>query len=95
MYIPAGTSHKNTTNDQDAARQKHELQREIVIQESDLKDILRKRDQLASDIRKLEKEEDRIRVELQQKKTEHDKIEDEVLRAENYVRSLKKKLALL
>ncbi len=95
MYIPAGTSHKDAKTDQDADRHKHDLQREIIIQESDLKEMQRKKDQAALEVRKLEKEEDRIKVELHQKKIDQEKIEDEVLRTETYIRSLKKKIALL
>jgi chromosome segregation ATPase len=80
---------------QDIARQKAELQRQIVMADSELKKIIIEKEKMDMELRGLKKDEERIKMEIQQKQQDLKKIENDILQETNKVNDLKKNLNLL
>lgn len=80
---------------EDKNRKSNDIQREIVMQESDLRKKLAEKVRFEAEIRALKKDEARIRVALQEKQEKFSKIDYEILQMENAIKSLKKKLYTL
>lgn len=81
--------------DQDKSRSRNDIQREIVMQESDLRKKQAEKVRFEAEIRALKKDEARIRVALQEKQEKFSKMDYEILQMENAIKSLKKKLYTL
>lgn len=79
-------------SDQDKSRSRNDIQREIVMQESDLHKKMTEKVRFEAEIRALKKDEARIRVALQEKQETFSKMGYEILQMENAIKSLKKKL---
>ena len=88
-----------TGDDQGAAQsksiQRNELQREIVMQESDWHKKEAEKIMVVSEIRALKKEQDRLKVEMQARQTKLQRLEQEVSMMDMSIKDLKKKLNLI
>lgn len=80
---------------QDIARQRNELQREIVMTDSELRKIIAEKTNLESEIRQLKKQQERIEVDIQQKQLEFKKEDFEITQLEAKIAGLHKKINLL
>lgn len=80
---------------EDKNRKRNDIQREIVMQESDLHKKLAEKVRFEAEIRALKKDEARIHVALQEKQETFSKMDYETLQMENAIKSLKKKLYTL
>lgn len=85
----------NQQSDQDKSRSRADIQREIVMQESDLHKKMAEKVRFEAEIRALKKDEARIRVALQEKQEIFSKMGYEILQMENGIKALKKKLYTL
>lgn len=91
-------SFSNDSDDQsgisreDKNRKSADIQREIVMQESDLHKKKAEKVRFEAEIRALKKDEARVRVALQEKQEEFSKMDYEILQMENAIKNLKKKL---
>jgi len=79
----------------DIRKKRAELERQIVIADSDLKKLLREKQDLEADQRRLKKEEERIRIDRDALDKKLKKIQDNVRLLEEETHSLKKKLKVL
>lgn len=82
-------------SDHDKSRKRNDIQREIVMQESELKKKISEKAQIEAEIRKLKKDESRIRMEIQEKQEKFSKMDYELLQRENEIKHLKKDLYLI
>ena len=80
---------------QDIARQRNELQREIVMADSELRKIVAQKTTLESEIRQLKKQQERIDVDIQQKQNDLKKKEFEITQMEAQIAGVHKKINLL
>ena len=80
---------------QDKARRRNDIQREIIMTESDLKKVAGEKTALDAEIRALKKDEDHIRMNLQDRKAKLIKVEYELTQIDAKVKDLKKKLNLV
>ncbi|MDI6777921.1 MAG: hypothetical protein QMD77_01915 [Patescibacteria group bacterium] len=85
----------NTADPATSRKKRAELERQIVIAESDLKKVLREKTDLESEQRRLKKEEERIRVERDALDEKLKKIQDNQRLLEEEIHGLKKKLKVL
>jgi len=79
----------------DSRKKRAELERNIVIAESDLKKILREKADLEIEQRRLKKSEERIRVERDALDKKLKKVQDDQRLLEEEIHRLKKKLKLV
>lgn len=92
---------ENTDAEENAAdpsvlrKKRAELERQIVILESDLKKLLREKQDFEMSQRRLKKEEERIRVERDILDKKLKKMQDNQTLLEEEIHSLKKKLKIL
>lgn len=89
----AGTSAADPAAD--SRKKRAELERQIVIADSDLKKVLRERQEMESQQRRLKKDEERIRVERDALDERLKKTEDNQRLLEEEIHGLKKKLKVL
>jgi len=90
----SGTS-GNDSDAGDIRRKRAEIERQIVISESNLKKVLREKTDLEIEQRRLKKSEERIRVEREALDQKMKRIQDNQRYAEEEVRNLKKKMKVL
>ena len=86
---------ENREDDVEKKRQRSELQRSIIILESDYRKKITERVQIDADMRKLRKEEEMARVNQRVKQEELKKLDQDVMVMENEIKGLKKKLNLI
>lgn len=86
---------QSNTSAQDKTSQRNNLQREMIMKESDLKKVLAEKTKLEGEIRELKKDESRIRIEMENKQGQIKKIEQEAMMMEAELKNLKKKMNLL
>lgn len=79
----------------DVRRKRAEIERSIVISESDLKKLLREKQNLEIEQRKLKKEEERIRIDRDALNRKLKKLEDDQRLLEEEIHRLRKKLKTL
>ena len=79
----------------DSRKKRAELERQIVIAESDLKKVLREKQDFENLERRLKKEEERIRVERDNLDEKLKKVQDNQRLLEEEIHGLKKKLKIL
>jgi len=79
----------------DSRKKRAELEQQIVIAESDLKKVLREREDFEAEKRRLKKEEERIRVERDALDEKLKKIQDNQRLLEEEIKGAKKKLKVL
>ena len=87
-----GANDQGGQTSQDKSRARADIQREIVMQEADLRKKMMEKVRFESDIRALKKDEARVRVALQEKQEKFSKMGYDVLQMENAIKALKKKL---
>ena len=92
MYTQNFSNNPSDQSDQDKSRSRNDIQREIVMQESDLHKKQAEKVRFEAEIRALKKDEARVRVALQEKQEIFSKMGYEILQMENAIKSLKKKL---
>jgi chromosome segregation ATPase len=80
---------------QDKSRQKTNIQREMIMVESDYRKLANEKANLDMEVRQLKKDESHIKMSLQEKQTRLGKVEYELLQLDTTLKSLKKKLNLL
>jgi predicted nucleic acid-binding Zn-ribbon protein len=80
---------------QDASRQRNELQRELIMIDSDLRGVEKKKTELEAEVRKLKKTQSQIAVDVQLKQAEAKKLEFEVMQLEAKIREVRKKINAL
>jgi len=87
---------QQTADPADTRRKRAEIERQIVISESDFKRIVREMEELEGQRRRLKKDEERIRIErddldIRLKKMETDKsfLEEEIKRLKKSLKTLK------
>jgi chromosome segregation ATPase len=76
-------------------KQRAEIERQIVMSESDLKKVIREKEDFENQQRRLKKEEERIRIERDALDTEIKKLENRQMPLEEEIKRLKKKLKIL
>ncbi len=79
----------------DLRRKRAEINRQVVISESNLKKVLRERDDLEIEQRRLKKSEERIRVERDALDGRLKKVQDNQRLLEEEIKGLKKELKVL
>jgi len=79
----------------DSRKKRAELERQIVIADSDLKKLLREKQDLEAEQRRLKKEEERIRVDRDVLDKRLKKMQDDQRLLEEEIHRLKKKLKLV
>jgi len=82
-------------NSADAHRKRSDVQRDIIMQESDYRKKLTKKTEIEAEIRKMKKDEERIRIEIGEKREALEKLNYEILQMEAEMTRLKKKLNLI
>ena len=82
-------------SDEDKKKQKHSIQMEVIILESDLKKMVHEKNELESQIRALRYEEERLRVELDERNKEFQTVSDKITDGEADIKRLRKRLNLL
>lgn len=80
---------------EDKNRKRNDIQREVIMQESELHKKIAEKTQLEAEIRKLKKDIERTRVELQERQERFSKMDYEILQMEESVKHLKKDLYLI
>jgi chromosome segregation ATPase len=83
------------TDPGDLRRKRAEINRQVVISESNLKKVLRERDDLEIEQRRLRKSEERIRVERDALDGRLKKVQDNQRLLEEEIKGLKKELKVL
>lgn len=87
---------ESSASDPNAARRKRlDLERQIVILDSDLKKMIREIDDLEAQRRRFKKEEERIRIERDDLDKKLKKLNNDRMFLEEEIRGLKKKLKAL
>jgi chromosome segregation ATPase len=76
-------------------RQRHTIQMDMVILESDLKKSISEKTNLESDIRRIKMDMERLRVDLDQRNQRFEKLAWQIQQGEDEIKRLKKKLNLL
>lgn len=94
-YLRSSDSDEGADDPGDLRRKKSELDRNIVISESNLRKVLRERTDLEIEQRRLKKSEERIRVERDALDTKLKKIQDNQRLLEEEIKNLKKKMKVL
>lgn len=94
MYSYSGASHGGA-DDQDRRRKIADLQREIMMTETDLKKVMNEKVVLESEERKLKKEIDSLRMELQDKERKTRSADQEINTKQAEISRLKKMLNVL
>lgn len=79
-------------SEEDKKKQKHALDMQLVILESDQRKSLAEKGILEMEIRRLKMDEERLRMGLEEKKERLEKITYEVSRNEEEIKRLKKRL---
>jgi hypothetical protein len=82
-------------SDQDKARQKNTIQRDMIMMESDLRKFTNEKNALDMDIRQLKKDEAHIKINLREKTARLGKVEFELMQLDTTLKGLKKKLNLI
>ncbi|HLM84379.1 MAG TPA: hypothetical protein VK254_04210 [Candidatus Bathyarchaeia archaeon] len=82
-------------NPNDARRQRADLERQIVMTDSDLKKTLREIEDLDQQKRRFKKQEERIRVERDELDKKLKKLDNDRMFLEEQIGGLKKKLKIL
>jgi len=87
---------QNTNStDEEKKRQRHALEMEIIMLESDMRKDLAENNALDAEIRKLRMDAERMRIAMDEKKKRFDKISFDLTQGEAEVKRLKKKINLL
>lgn len=96
LNVQAAGNHQASGGDpQEKSRKKNEIQREMLIQEGELKSKLNQKIIIEADIRSLKKEESEIKVRLQDNQQKLQKLESEIVQLNALLANLKKKLNLI
>ncbi|PIR73592.1 MAG: hypothetical protein COU40_01685 [Candidatus Moranbacteria bacterium CG10_big_fil_rev_8_21_14_0_10_35_21] len=77
------------------SRKINDIQREIVMQESDLHKKLEEKTRLEAEVRALKKETARIKIQMQEKQIALDKLSYELVQFEAEIKKLKKEMNLI
>jgi chromosome segregation ATPase len=80
---------------QEKSRRKNNIQREMIMLESDFRKLSDEKAALDMEIRQFKKDEAHIKINLQEKQARLGKVEFELLQLDTNLKSLKKKLNLL
>ncbi|MFA6973386.1 MAG: hypothetical protein WC238_01425 [Parcubacteria group bacterium] len=91
----SGQGDEDKNAKQDKSRQRQEIQREMIMTESDLRKVTKEKTDLDGEIRALKKEEDHIQMSMQDKKARLIKVEYELTQIDVKIKGLKKKLNLV
>lgn len=86
---------QSASDDQDKARQRSAIQREMIMQEADLRRSVNEKANLEVEIRQLKNDEAHIKISLQEKETRLGRLAQDISRAETEMKELKKKLNTL
>lgn len=86
---------QDLSQQQDVSRQRSELQRELIMVESDLKQAEQRKAELEMEIRKMKKDQSQIAVDIQTKQAESKKLEFEAMQLEAKTREVRKKINAL
>ena len=86
---------QSDTDKQDKSRQKNDIQREMVMQESDMRRVINEKNQLEAEISAFKKEEAHIKMNMQEKQERLNKVDFELSQFEATMKGLKKKLNLI
>lgn len=90
------TEEELSIGDSNASRRKRsELERQIVILDSDLKKTIREIEELEQQRRRFKKEEERIRIERDELDKKLKRMENDRMSLEDQIHGLKKKLKVL
>ena len=90
------TEEESSVSDSETSRRKRsELERQIVILDSDLKKTLREIEEYEMQKRKFKKEEERIRIDRDDLDKKLKKLENDRMSLEDQIQGLKKKLKTL
>ena len=92
-----GSSGQNDDDSQkeDKSRQRHAMERDNIILESDLRRLNAKRNEMEAEIRDLQKQKQRLEMNIQEKESELKRILSQVNDIQNQEDRLKKKMNTL
>jgi len=80
---------------EERSRKQRELQREIVMLESDYRKKLNEKNLIDSEIRKFKKQDAKIKVEIQACMEKMKRMDQDIMLMENDIRATKKKMSLV
>jgi peptidoglycan hydrolase CwlO-like protein len=95
MYAHNSSQNIDGQSDQNKFHARNDIQREIVMQESDLRKKMAEKTQIEAEIRKLKKDESRIQMKVQEKQKIFSGMDFTILQMEEAIKNLKKKLYLI
>lgn len=95
MHIASAQDKTRGGQTEDTQRKKNALAREIIIQETDLRKIQQEKIHLETEFRRLKKETERIEATMKDAQMRLKETDEEIRKAEEFIRGLKKKLNLL
>jgi len=81
--------------DKDRARHRSAIQREMIMQEADLRRSVNEKAKLEVEIRQLKNDEAHIKISLQEREARLNRLAQDISRAEAEMKELKKKLNVL
>ncbi len=82
-------------NPEEKKRKLHDLQMQIIMLDSDNRKVQARKSILEAEIRKIKMDQERARIELERRKQEYDKIEYQIIKNEEDLKRMKKKMNLL
>ena len=86
---------QNDPAEQEKHRKRNDLQREIIMSESDLKRVAAEKVTIEIEERKIKKEIDHLRISMQEKQKRLQVVEQDIMMREAEISHLKKQLNLL
>ena len=87
-----GNYGQNNLNEQDRRRKINDLQREMVMSESDLKRIANEKILIESEERKIKKEIGQLKIALQEKQRRFRVVEQDIIMRQAGINNLRKKI---
>ncbi len=82
-------------SEEEKRKQLRNFQMEIIVMDSDTRKIQNKKSTLEMEIRKLRMDQERMRIEMENKKKEYDTLGYQIIKNEEDMKRLKKKINLL
>ncbi len=82
-------------SEEDKKKQMRNFQMEIIVLDSDTRKMQSRKAMLDAEMRKLRMDQERMRIESENKKKEYDTISYQIIKNEEEMKRLKKKLNLL
>lgn len=82
-------------SDEEKKKQRHAIQMQMVILDSDSRKLLAEKSELEAGIRKIRMDQERLRIELEEKEKRFKSVSDKIVQSEAEIKRLKGKLNVL